>query len=156
MSLDLGEQFQGFERTGEWRFTPPTQVVAALGAALVALEQEGGIAARRARYDGMARAIRAGMTALGFGLLLPGERNGPIIQTFVPPSSGNYDFQRLYDDLAAQDLIIYPGKVASRESLRIGSIGHLTLADVERLLAAVAVCAERDGWLAGQGEAVAA
>jgi 2-aminoethylphosphonate-pyruvate transaminase len=156
MSLDLGEQFQGFERTGEWRFTPPTQVVAALGAALVALEQEGGIAARHARYDGMARAIRAGMTALGFGLLLQGERNGPIIQTFVPPSSGNYDFQRLYDDLAAQDLIIYPGKVASRESLRIGSIGHLTLADVERLLAAVAVCAERDGWLAGQDEAVAA
>ena len=50
LSLDLHAQWRGFETTGQWRFTPPVQVVAALAAALDQLDEEGGIAARHARY----------------------------------------------------------------------------------------------------------
>ena len=41
LSLDVWEQWRGFETTRQWRFTPPVQVVAALSAALDQLEAEG-------------------------------------------------------------------------------------------------------------------
>src|SRR5258708_704323 len=34
LSFDLLDQFQAMEKTAQWRFTPPTHVIAALGAAL--------------------------------------------------------------------------------------------------------------------------
>ena len=38
LSLDLHDQWRGLERDGQWRFTPPVQVVAALVEALLQLE----------------------------------------------------------------------------------------------------------------------
>ncbi|MGH8802939.1 MAG: 2-aminoethylphosphonate--pyruvate transaminase, partial [Casimicrobiaceae bacterium] len=42
LSLDLHDQWQYLEKTSQWRYTPPTHVVAALAAALEAFESEGG------------------------------------------------------------------------------------------------------------------
>ncbi len=46
LSLDLFEQWRAFEADGQWRFTPPTQVVAALDRALDEHAAEGGVAGR--------------------------------------------------------------------------------------------------------------
>jgi 2-aminoethylphosphonate-pyruvate transaminase len=46
--LDLYRQWQSFETSGRWRFTPPTQATAALAAALRQYQAEGR-AARLAR-----------------------------------------------------------------------------------------------------------
>ncbi|MCR9002105.1 aminotransferase class V-fold PLP-dependent enzyme [Rahnella perminowiae] len=43
VSLDLYEQWKEFESSGQWRFTPPVQVVLALDKALDCLEKEGGL-----------------------------------------------------------------------------------------------------------------
>lgn len=43
LSLDLHGQFVGFEKNGQWRFTPPVQVVAALNEALMDSEFDDGI-----------------------------------------------------------------------------------------------------------------
>ena len=52
VSLDLHAQWAGLEANGQWRFTPPTHILAALDAALDALDGEGGVAGRFARYWG--------------------------------------------------------------------------------------------------------
>lgn len=48
-SLDLVDQYKGFETNGQFRFTPPTHGILALRQALIELEQEGGPLGRASR-----------------------------------------------------------------------------------------------------------
>ena len=50
LSLDLLAQLKGFEKNGQFRYTPPTHTILAFHQALLELEQEGGIPSRGARY----------------------------------------------------------------------------------------------------------
>ncbi|BFL64823.1 (2-aminoethyl)phosphonate--pyruvate transaminase [Roseomonas mucosa] len=135
VSLDLEAQWRGFESNGQWRFTPPVQVVAALVEALRLLEAEGGPEARRARYANNLRVLLAGMRRMGFDLYLDEAVQAPIIATFRSPEG--FGFRRFYDALAERGFLIYPGKLTQAESFRIGCIGALGQGDFERLLAAV-------------------
>ena len=47
-------------KTGQFRFTPPTHTLLALSAALDELKAEGGPDARRARYSALCGQLRAG------------------------------------------------------------------------------------------------
>ncbi|MBP0491727.1 2-aminoethylphosphonate--pyruvate transaminase [Roseomonas indoligenes] len=135
LSFDLHAQWKGFEKDGQWRFTPPVQVVAALVEALRAFEAEGGQPARLARYADNLRTMLAGMRRLGFELFLDESLQAPIIATFRLPES--LAFRPFYDALAERGFLIYPGKLTQAETFRIGCIGALGRADFERLLAAV-------------------
>ena len=137
MSFDLVEQWRGFEANGQWRFTPPVQVVAALVEALRLLEAEGGPAARLARYRGNFDILADGMIARGFPLYLDRQVQAPIIATFRPPLQRRFMFDRFYNSLAARGFVIYPGKLTRGDSFRIGCIGALARQDFERLLAAI-------------------
>lgn len=77
--LDLHAQHVGFERDGQWRFTPPTHCVLAFSRALDELEAEGGVDGRRERYAANLAALVTGMEALGFEPLLP-----PAVQVCAP------------------------------------------------------------------------
>ena len=55
LALDIHAQWAGFESNGQWRFTPPTQVLAALDQAISEHKQEGGVAREDA---GMPRIVR--------------------------------------------------------------------------------------------------
>ena len=134
MSLDLHAQWRGFEANGQWRFTPPVQVVAACVSALRTLEQEGGPPARLARYQDNLSVLVAGMGRLGFHLYLDASLQAPIIATFSVPEDGSFDFAQLYDGLAERGFLIYPGKLTKAESFRIGCIGALDRGDFERLV----------------------
>jgi 2-aminoethylphosphonate-pyruvate transaminase len=138
VSLDLCAQHHGLEANGQWRFTPPVQVVAALVEALRALEAEGGPAARLKRYQENLDTLVAGMAKLGFDLYLKPTLQAPIIATFRPRPNQHFDFEALYEGLAARGFLIYPGKLTAGESFRIGCIGDLHRPDFERLLDAVA------------------
>jgi 2-aminoethylphosphonate-pyruvate transaminase len=137
LSLDLYDQWRGFESNGQWRFTPPVQVVAALVEALHLLEAEGGPAARGAHYAANFRTLAAGMARLGFRLFLDESIQAPIIATFWTPQDPRFRFDDLYAALAARGFIIYPGKLTQAQSFRIGCIGALEPEDFERLVAAV-------------------
>src|SRR4029077_10036165 len=50
LSLDLLGQLKGFEKNGQFRYTPPTHAILAFAQALRELAAEGGIAARGQRY----------------------------------------------------------------------------------------------------------
>jgi 2-aminoethylphosphonate-pyruvate transaminase len=134
LSLDLHDQWRGFEANGQWRFTPPVQVVAALVEALRLLEQEGGPPARLARYQANLKVLSDGFTRLGFPLYLDPAHQAPIIATFRPPTDRAFDFQSFYDALAESGFVIYPGKLTREPSFRIGCIGAVRPADFERLI----------------------
>ena len=50
LAMDLHDQYVYMEKTTQWRYTPPTHVVAALRAAIDQFKEEGGQPARLARY----------------------------------------------------------------------------------------------------------
>jgi 2-aminoethylphosphonate-pyruvate transaminase len=136
VSLDLKAQWQGFERNDQWRFTPPVQVVAGTVRALELLEAEGGPAARLARYRDNFATLLAGMKRLGFNLYLDEVDQAPIIATFHVPKGWHLTFQSFYDALAAGGYLIYPGKLTSAETFRIGCIGAIGRVEFEEFLRA--------------------
>ncbi len=137
LSLDLHAQWRGFEANGQWRFTPPTQIAAALDCALDQLDAEGGIGGRFARYWENCRTLVSGMRQLGFETYLADDVQAPIIVTFHMPADPAFDFAAFYDALAARGFVIYPGKLTRDASFRIGCIGDVQASDMENLLNAV-------------------
>lgn len=137
LSLDLHDQFTYMEKSGQWRFTPPTHVLAALDQALNELEAEGGIAARGRRYANNCRVLVDGLTGLGFEIFLPAALQAPIIVTVRMPADNRFDFQNLYAALNNRGIVLYPGAVTQEKSFRIGCIGQVFEADMTRALAAI-------------------
>jgi 2-aminoethylphosphonate-pyruvate transaminase len=137
LSLDLWEQWRGFETSRQWRFTPPVQIVAALSAALDQLAAEGGIVARHARYSANRDTLMHGMRALGFEPYIDKALQAPVIVTFRIPPGGWFSFDRFYAFLADRGIVIYPGKLTREPSFRIGCIGAIGPADMARALAAI-------------------
>jgi 2-aminoethylphosphonate-pyruvate transaminase len=125
LSLDLHAQWSHMEKTGQWRFTPPTHAVAAFLEALRAHEAEGGVAGRGARYAGNRDVLVSGMRALEFETLLDDRWLSPIIVTFFCPADPAFEFDRFYDLMKAKGFIIYPGKLTVVDSFRIGCIGRM-------------------------------
>ena len=137
LSLDLHAQWAYMEKSGQWRYTPPTHVVAAFLQALAEHEAEGGVAGRGARYAENRDVMVAGLRKLGFETLLQDGWLSPIIVTFFNPADPKFDFQTFYDLLKAKGFIIYPGKLTVVDSFRIGCIGRLDAAVMRRLVGAV-------------------
>ncbi len=124
-SLDLFEQWDHMEKTGQFRYTPPTHTLVAFYHALKEHEKEGGIAGRLARYVKNRDTLLAGMKRLGFHTLLAPEDAGPIIQTFLTPRDRKFDFEKFYNALKLRGFVIYPGKLTKRPSFRVGNIGQV-------------------------------
>lgn len=137
LSLDLFAQQARFAKDGQWRFTPPTHVLAALHAALEAHAAEGGVEGRGARYAASCQVLVQGMRSLGFRTLLPDALQAPIIVTFKQPASAAYDFERFYEGLRARGFAIYPGKLTKEDTFRVGCIGQVFPDDLRRFLVAV-------------------
>ena len=125
LSLDVEAQWATMNKTGQWRFTPPTHVVAAFIEALKAHEVEGGVAGRGARYTNNRDVMVAGMRALGFETLLADRWLSPIIVTFFCPADPKFDFNRFYELMKDKGFIIYPGKLTVVDSFRVGCIGQM-------------------------------
>ncbi len=125
LSLDVHAQWAHMEKTGQWRFTPPTHVVAAFLEALRAHEAEGGVAGRGARYAHNRDVMVAGMRELGFETLLQNRWLSPIIVTFFCPADENFVFDRFYELMKDKGFIIYPGKLTVVDSFRVGCIGQM-------------------------------
>jgi len=125
------------EKTGQWRFTPPTHTVAAFAQALREHAAEGGVPGRLARYRRNCEHLVAGMRALGFRTLLDAQWLSPIIVTFLSPAHPRFEFHRFYAELKRRGFIIYPGKLTQTESFRIGCIGQIDVPQVEQLLGVI-------------------
>ncbi len=136
LSLDLNAQWDYMERTGQWRFTPPTHVVAAFLTALELHAQEGGTPGRGARYARSRDVLVEGMRGLGFETLLDARWLSPIIVTFFAPAHENFRFDAFYEAMKARGFILYPGKLTAVDSFRIGCIGQVDEHVMRRVVAA--------------------
>ncbi|MGA2527906.1 MAG: 2-aminoethylphosphonate--pyruvate transaminase [Acidimicrobiales bacterium] len=145
LSLDLYDQWKGFERNGQWRFTPPTHVVAAFLQALEEHSAEGGVAGRAARYVRNHEVLVEGMESLGFRCLLPKAFQAPIIVTFHIPADPKFDFAEFYERLSTKGFLIYPGKLTVADSFRIGCIGRIGEVEIRGALAAIETVLEEMG-----------
>lgn len=145
LSLDLADQWQYMEKTGQWRFTPPTHVLSALDQAITEFEAEGGVEGRGRRYAENCRVLIDGMTKLGFEPMLSHNLQAPIIVTFRTPADPNYDFEKFYEALRKRGYAIYPGKLTKADSFRIGCIGRIYPKDLQGAIAAVTAVVDEMG-----------
>ena len=125
LSLDVHAQWAHMNKSGQWRFTPPTHVVAAFLEALRGHEAEGGVAGRGGRYTRNRDVMVDGMRELGFETLLKDRWLSPIIVTFFCPSDEKFVFDRFYELMKDKGFIIYPGKLTVVDSFRVGCIGQM-------------------------------
>src|SRR5262249_41784821 len=118
-------QWVYMQKTTQWRYTPPTHVVAAFDAAIAQYLEEGGPAARGARYAENCRILIEGMARLGLRSFLRPAIQAPIIVTFFAPDSPSYQFKNFYNAVKARGYILYPGKLTTVETFRVGCMGQL-------------------------------
>jgi 2-aminoethylphosphonate-pyruvate transaminase len=137
LSLDLLGQLKGFEKNGQFRYTPPTHAILAFEQALTELEREGGIAARGERYRRNHEVLLRGMGELGFQIYLDRRVQSHIITAFLSPEDPHFSFETFYRKLSERGFIIYPGKLTQVDTFRIGNIGRLFPEDLEQLVQAI-------------------
>ena len=137
LSLDLHDQWQYMENTTQWRYTPPTHVVAAFAAALDAFASEGGQPARLARYTHNCETLVRGMADLGFRPFLDPAIQAPIIVTFHAPADARYNFREFYDRVRDKGFILYPGKLTQVETFRVGCIGAIGPDEIRQAVNAI-------------------
>jgi 2-aminoethylphosphonate-pyruvate transaminase len=125
LALDLHDQWVYMEKTGQWRYTPPTHVVVALDAALAQYEAQGGQPARLARYTANYETLVSGMAEMGFRPFIDPKIQAPIIVTFHAPADPRYAFKDFYERVRDKGFVLYPGKLTQLETFRVGCIGAI-------------------------------
>ncbi|MEI8297626.1 MAG: 2-aminoethylphosphonate--pyruvate transaminase [Pseudomonadota bacterium] len=146
LALDLHDQWVYMQKTTQWRYTPPTHVVAAFDTAIEQYLAEGGRAARGGRYAANCRTLIDGMATLGLKSFLAPEIQAPIIVTFHAPATPKYAFKSFYDAVKARGYVLYPGKLTTQETFRVGCMGQLGERGMQGAVDAVAeVFAELNG-----------
>jgi 2-aminoethylphosphonate-pyruvate transaminase len=156
LSLDLHDQWASMEKNGQWRFTPPTHVLAALDQALAEHADEGGVEGRGARYRENCGILIEGMRAQGFETLLPDRLQAPIIVTFKMPADPRFAFEAFYDRLRRRGYVIYPGKLTVAPSFRIGCIGRIGPEEMRGALSAIEATLQEMGVASGRPAEAAA
>ncbi|HTR41381.1 MAG TPA: 2-aminoethylphosphonate--pyruvate transaminase [Pseudomonadales bacterium] len=137
LSLNLIDQLHGFEKNGQFRYTPPTHALLAFEQALKELKWEGGIAVRGERYRKNHVVLIEGMTRLGFTAYLTPAMQSCIITAFHYPEDPRFQFTEFYERLSHKGFIIYPGKLTHADTFRIANIGHLFEMDIHALIDAI-------------------
>jgi len=146
LAMDLFDQHTYMDKTGQWRFTPPTHVVAALCEALKQFVEEGGQPARLARYTNNCATLIDGMKGLGFKPFLDPALQAPIIVTFHAPAVQGYDFKAFYAAVKQRGFILYPGKLTQVETFRVGCIGAIGPNEMKQAVSAVEDALRGLGW----------
>jgi 2-aminoethylphosphonate-pyruvate transaminase len=130
--LDLGRLARMQEQRNT-PFTPAVHAYYALVEALREFAEEGGRAARHQRYAALAEQIRAGLATLGIEPAVAPEQSSVVLRSYGLPAGMSYT--KLHDALKAEGFVIYAGQGDLAHSLfRISTMGHVTSADLSRLL----------------------
>ena len=137
LSLDLLDQLKGFDKNGQFRYTPPTHSLLAFEQAMKELEHEGGVTERGERYRRNQETLMEGMKQLGFRPYLDSAVQSPIITSFYYPDTEPFAFDAFYRLLSDKGFIIYPGKISRANTFRIGSIGRIFPSDIDALVSAI-------------------
>ena len=127
---NLFMQYDGFEKTGEMRFTPPVQTIYATLQALREYFAEGETA-KWARHTRVFEAIHAGLARLGFRNLVRREYQSGLVVSVLYPDDPNWSFEKVHDYCYERGFTIYPGKVGSARTFRLCALGAIDAPDIE-------------------------
>jgi 2-aminoethylphosphonate-pyruvate transaminase len=137
LCLDLHAQWTHMEKTGQWRYTPPTHVIAALATAIRIHQDEGGIRGRHTRFHRVWHRLVTAMRQRRFETLIPDDYASPIVTTFLEPADTRYSFSRFSAEMRKRGFIVFPGRLTASRTFRIGCMGRITDADVDGLVDAI-------------------
>lgn len=127
--LDLYQQWEAMERTGQWRFTPPTHVLQALDTALNLLVEET-VEGRYRRYTRNKTIVLEGLKESGLELCINDRYQSPVCLAFSVRGLGKkFNFNEFYRKLKERGVLIYHAMDEETNSFRIGCIGNLTTQD---------------------------
>lgn len=133
--LDLHAHVRGWT-SGEPPFTPAVHSLFALQEALCEFEEAGGQPQRQARYRLLAGTVMRGLRRLGIEPFLADADYSCVLASYRLPVG--IDYATLHDGLKEAGFVIYAGQGAFNGSMfRISTMGDLSEADIERLLAGV-------------------
>ena len=124
---NLVMQYEGFEQTGEMRFTPPVQTVYAARRALAEYFAEGA-AKKWARHTRTIEAIHAGLAELRLKEAIPRAIQSGLVVAVEYPA--NFDFLRVHDYCYERGYTIYPGKMQTASTFRLCALGAIDEADI--------------------------
>lgn len=137
LSMNLLDQLRGFEKNGQFRYTPPTHSLLAFEQALAELEMEGGPAGRAARYQSNHRTLVEAMASIGLTPYLDPAVQSHIITSFPYPAHPAYVWTEFYRRVAEKGFLLYPGKISKADTFRIGNIGRLFPSDMRAVVYAI-------------------
>ena len=131
--LNLYQQYEYFERTGQTRFTPPVQTMYALRQAIDEALDEG-IDKRYERYTACWKVLIDGLESIGLKYHVALEHQSHLITTIQEPDSADYSFDDLHNYMIERDFTIYPGKVGELNTFRIANIGDVHPEDMSKFI----------------------
>lgn len=127
---NLFMQYEYAKQHGEMHFTPPVQVIYSVRQALQEYFEEGETH-KWARHQSVYRAIRKGLTELGFHIYLTEEEEAGLVAAALYPQDENWDFVKIHDYCYERGFTIYPGKVEKLGMFRLCALGAIEEADIE-------------------------
>lgn len=130
---------------GTSRFTPPAQVLAAMGVALDLFDAEGGQSARLARYQANMSTLYDGILDVGLTPYLGRGVQGPIVMNVNAPADPAWDLLKFVDLLKARDVLISNFYNTPLPSFRVGCIGAITPSDMRFAVRAMGQALDRLG-----------
>jgi 2-aminoethylphosphonate-pyruvate transaminase len=130
--LDLG-RLAKLQDQRNTPFTPAVHAYYALVEALREFDEQGGRPARYRHYSALAEQVRKGLGALGIQAAIPPGESSVVLRAYHLPTGLTY--AKLHDQLKAGGFVIYAGQGdLSKTLFRISTMGHLTRADIDRLM----------------------
>lgn len=131
---NLYQQYAGFEKNGEMRFTPPVQTVYAAVQGLKEYYEEG----ERPKYERHLRANKAiheGLAKLGLKEAIRPEIQSGLVVSVLYPEDPHWDFGKVHDYCYERGFTIYPGKISTSDTFRLCSLGAIDENDIKDFFA---------------------
>lgn len=131
---NLYQQYAGFEKNGEMRFTPPVQTVYAAVQGLKEYYEEG----ERPKYERHLRvnkAIHEGLAKLGLKEAIRPEIQSGLVVSVLYPEDPHWDFGKVHDYCYERGFTIYPGKISTSDTFRLCSLGAIDENDIKDFFA---------------------
>lgn len=131
---NLYQQYAGFEKNGEMRFTPPVQTVYA---ALQGLKEyyEKGETPKYERHLRVNKAIHEGLAKLGLKEAIRPEIQSGLVVSVLYPEDPRWDFGKVHDYCYERGFTIYPGKISTSDTFRLCSLGAIDENDIKDFFA---------------------
>ena len=128
--LNLWGNHRHIEQTGQFQFTPPVQIVYSLNQSLDEFFKETQ-SVRTARYIKSYETLLEGIEQTGLDMLLPKSQHSKLLTAIVEPKSAKYNFKEMHDHFYENNVTIYPGKGAKKDTFRIANIGAIDYNDMK-------------------------